>query len=169
QHVELGLAEQIDEAGRHDEVRRVDAGAGRRAIQPANGRDAIANDADVAAEPRTAGAVDDAAVGDQDVEMAAGRGLRTTGRERRERRCHGDERGRAKDCAHGGKCYPNPAPSCVVTFVTCILSPMSHQDGSRPTWLLLVHQLPPRPSNLRVKTWRRLQDLGAVALKNSVY
>ena len=46
---------------------------------------------------------------------------------------------------------------------------MSHQDGSRPTWLLLVHQLPPRPSNLRVKTWRRLQDLGAVALKNSVY
>jgi hypothetical protein len=38
-----------------------------------------------------------------------------------------------------------------------------------PAWLLLVHQLPPRPTHVRVKIWRRLQDLGAVALKNSVY
>src|SRR5204863_8381172 len=45
---------------------------------------------------------------------------------------------------------------------------LSH-DMLRPAWLLLVHQLPPRPTNVRVKTWRRLQDLGAVALKNSVY
>ncbi len=36
-------------------------------------------------------------------------------------------------------------------------------------WLLLVHQLPPKPAYLRVKTWRRLQSLGAVALKGSVY
>ena len=36
-------------------------------------------------------------------------------------------------------------------------------------WLLLVHQLPPTPSNLRVRTWRRLQELGAVAIKQSVY
>jgi hypothetical protein len=36
-------------------------------------------------------------------------------------------------------------------------------------WLLFVHQLPPLPSNLRVRTWRRLQDLGAVALKQAVY
>ena len=36
-------------------------------------------------------------------------------------------------------------------------------------WLLLVHQLPPRPAYLRVKVWRRLQGLGAIALKNSVY
>lgn len=43
------------------------------------------------------------------------------------------------------------------------------QPESRPAWLLLVHQLPPRPTNLRVKTWRRLQALGAIALKNSVY
>jgi hypothetical protein len=43
------------------------------------------------------------------------------------------------------------------------------QPESRPAWLLLVHQLPPRPTNLRVKTWRRLQALGAVALKHSVY
>jgi len=36
-------------------------------------------------------------------------------------------------------------------------------------WLILVHQLPPLPSNLRVRTWRRLQTLGAVAVKQSVY
>ncbi|HXV61565.1 MAG TPA: chromate resistance protein ChrB domain-containing protein, partial [Vicinamibacteria bacterium] len=36
-------------------------------------------------------------------------------------------------------------------------------------WLLLIHQLPPKPTNPRVRTWRRLQKLGAVAIKNSVY
>src|SRR3954468_735934 len=36
-------------------------------------------------------------------------------------------------------------------------------------WLFLIHQIPPRPGYLRVKVWRRLQRLGAVALKNSVY
>ena len=36
-------------------------------------------------------------------------------------------------------------------------------------WLLLIHQLPPTPSYLRVKVWRRLQSVGAVAIKNSVY
>jgi hypothetical protein len=38
-----------------------------------------------------------------------------------------------------------------------------------PEWLLLIHQIPPKPGYLRVKIWRRLQRLGAVALKNSVY
>ena len=36
-------------------------------------------------------------------------------------------------------------------------------------WLLLIHQLPPKPDYLRVKVWRRLQALGAIAMKNSVY
>ncbi len=36
-------------------------------------------------------------------------------------------------------------------------------------WILLVHQLPPKPTNLRVRIWRKLQKLGAVAIKNSVY
>ena len=36
-------------------------------------------------------------------------------------------------------------------------------------WLLLIHQLPPAPAYLRVKTARQLQKLGAVAVKNSVY
>jgi hypothetical protein len=36
-------------------------------------------------------------------------------------------------------------------------------------WLLLIHQLPPKPDYFRVKIWRRLQRCGAVAIKNSVY
>jgi hypothetical protein len=36
-------------------------------------------------------------------------------------------------------------------------------------WLLLIHQIPPKPNYLRVKIGRRLQRLGAVAIKNSVY
>src|SRR6516164_3849796 len=36
-------------------------------------------------------------------------------------------------------------------------------------WLLLLHQLPAKPAYARVKLWRRLQALGAVAVKNSVY
>src|SRR2546428_13240922 len=34
---------------------------------------------------------------------------------------------------------------------------------------MLIHQLPPKPDYFRVKIWRRLQGLGAVAIKNSVY
>jgi hypothetical protein len=44
--------------------------------------------------------------------------------------------------------------------------------GARPharRWLLFVHQLPSSPSNLRVRTWRRLQQLGAVPVKQAVY
>ena len=41
--------------------------------------------------------------------------------------------------------------------------------AGRRRWLILVHQLPSRPSNLRVRTWRRLQQLGAVAVKQAVY
>ena len=40
-------------------------------------------------------------------------------------------------------------------------------DAAR--WLLLIHQIPPKPNYFRVKVWRRLQRIGAVALKNSVY
>jgi len=38
-----------------------------------------------------------------------------------------------------------------------------------PRWLLLAHQLPTGPSKDRVKTWRRLQQIGAVPTRNSVY
>ena len=36
-------------------------------------------------------------------------------------------------------------------------------------WLLFVHQLPASPSNLRVRTWRRLQQIGAAPVKQAVY
>jgi len=36
-------------------------------------------------------------------------------------------------------------------------------------WLLLIHQIPRTPGYLRVKVWRRLQRLGALQIKNSVY
>src|SRR5437660_7427220 len=60
-----------------------------------------------------------------------------------------------------------------------------HPSGAKPTqpaspstnvlapsgvrWLLLIHQIPPKPDYLRVKVWRRLQRLGAVAIKNAIY
>jgi hypothetical protein len=36
-------------------------------------------------------------------------------------------------------------------------------------WLILLLSLPPRPSSLRVRAWRRLRALGAVALKSGAY
>jgi hypothetical protein len=41
--------------------------------------------------------------------------------------------------------------------------------GRPAKWLLLIHQIPPKPDYFRVKVRRRLQRIGAVALKNSVY
>lgn len=41
-------------------------------------------------------------------------------------------------------------------------------DDNGTRWLLLIHQLPARPAYLRVKIWRRLADIGAVAIKNAV-
>ncbi|MBL8800524.1 MAG: chromate resistance protein [Planctomycetes bacterium] len=40
---------------------------------------------------------------------------------------------------------------------------------SPPRWLLLIHQVPPKPDYLRVKVRRRLQQIGAVAVKSTVY
>lgn len=42
-------------------------------------------------------------------------------------------------------------------------------QDSEGRWLLLIHQIPPKPDYFRVKIWRRLQRLGAIAIKNSVY
>jgi hypothetical protein len=53
------------------------------------------------------------------------------------------------------------------------MSQMSrHKDRTVATaqpWLLLSYQLPAKPAYARVKIWRRLQSIGAVAVKNSVY
>jgi len=40
---------------------------------------------------------------------------------------------------------------------------------SKKQWLLLIHQIPPKPSYFRVRIWRRLQQVGAIAVKQSVY
>jgi hypothetical protein len=42
------------------------------------------------------------------------------------------------------------------------------KDGAH-RWLILAHQLPAHPSNLRVRVWRRLQQIGAVVLRSSLY
>jgi len=44
---------------------------------------------------------------------------------------------------------------------------MTPNDSEK--WLLLIHQIPFKPNALRVKIWRRLQQVGAVAIKQSVY
>ncbi|HYK82272.1 MAG TPA: Chromate resistance protein ChrB, partial [Gemmatimonadales bacterium] len=43
------------------------------------------------------------------------------------------------------------------------------RDTTRGRWLLLFHQIPPKPDYFRVKVWRRLQRIGAVPVKNSVW
>jgi len=45
----------------------------------------------------------------------------------------------------------------------------SRRADSAAPWLLLIHQIPPKPDYLRVKIGRRLQRLGAVPVKKSVY
>ena len=53
--------------------------------------------------------------------------------------------------------HPQPIPALLTKA----------EPGHR--WLLFVHQLPARPTSLRVRTWRRLQQLGALAVKQAVY
>jgi len=37
------------------------------------------------------------------------------------------------------------------------------------TWLLLIHQIPAKPTYFRAKIWRRLRHVGAVPIKQAVY
>jgi len=46
---------------------------------------------------------------------------------------------------------------------------MPPKPAQSERWLLLIHQLPAKPAYLRVKVWRRLQAIGAVAVKNAVH
>jgi hypothetical protein len=61
-------------------------------------------------------------------------------------------------------------PVCV-NCVSAVIQLYYHGcvPATPPRWLVLIHQIPPRPNYLRVKIGRRLQALGAVAVKNSVY
>jgi hypothetical protein len=49
-----------------------------------------------------------------------------------------------------------------------VISPQGAPPKSA-RWLVLFHQIPPKPDYFRVKVRRRLHRIGAVALKNSVY
>jgi hypothetical protein len=46
---------------------------------------------------------------------------------------------------------------------------MTGDSAENLPWLLLIHQMPAKPAYARVKTWRRLQALGAVTVKSAVY
>lgn len=46
-------------------------------------------------------------------------------------------------------------------------APVNERPEAR--WFLLIHQIPPEPNYLRVKVRRRLQQLGAVSIKQTVY
>src|SRR3954463_7053332 len=70
---------------------------------------------------------------------------------------------------------PMPSSANVTSASTSRRS--TSQSGHEPSniapssmrWLLLIHQIPPKPDYLRVKIGRRLQRAGAVPIKNSVY
>jgi hypothetical protein len=54
--------------------------------------------------------------------------------------------------------------------VTTVLPlPAAGELRTEGRWLLLIHQIPRKPDYLRVKIGRRLERVGAVAIKNSVY
>ncbi|PWU19789.1 MAG: ChrB protein [Bdellovibrio sp.] len=56
---------------------------------------------------------------------------------------------------------------CIVMIVPWSIE-WSAMSKSKP-WLMLLHQIPPKPDALRVRVWRALQKIGALQLKNSVY
>jgi hypothetical protein len=53
--------------------------------------------------------------------------------------------------------------------VALVMAVKCMSDQNQTEWLLLIHQIPPKPNYFRVKIWRRLQKIGAVAIKQSVY
>src|SRR5215469_7687725 len=71
--------------------------------------------------------------------------------------------------------YPLTDDTLVIytRFTERARAPLGRRPDGAPLaknrWLMLVHQIPRTPSYLRVKIWRRLQRLGALPIKNSVY
>lgn len=51
----------------------------------------------------------------------------------------------------------------------CYMPRPAPDPSAAPRWLLFVMQLPTRPAAPRIRIWRRLQQLGSIALKGSVY
>lgn len=50
-----------------------------------------------------------------------------------------------------------------------VFSDSMDKNDAATRWLLLVYQFSKGPDSRRVKVWRRLQNIGSVAIKNSVY
>ena len=48
-------------------------------------------------------------------------------------------------------------------------APKPRPVPSEARWLLFMPSIPPQPASARVKIWRRLQQIGAVCLRGSVY
>jgi hypothetical protein len=71
----------------------------------------------------------------------------------------------ARDYARQGATTEDLGAALILARDATELMPEAHDTR----WLLLIHQIPPKPDYLRVKIWRRLQRVGAVAIKNSVY
>src|SRR5262249_62242103 len=67
QHVEFRLTQQVDEARRHDQIRRVDLRLRLGVRETPDRRNPIARYTDVTAKPRRSGPVDDATVRNQNV------------------------------------------------------------------------------------------------------
>ncbi len=68
----LRLAQHVDETGRHHEALGVDDAASLRSGECADLRDAAIDDADIAGIPRRAGAVNDMAIANDDIERLGG-------------------------------------------------------------------------------------------------
>ena len=60
---------------------------------------------------------------------------------------------------------------CIIEIMTVDSKTPSGENvlPAELAWLLLIHQIPAEPAYLRVKIGRRLERIGAVAIKNSVY
>ena len=71
QKVEIGVAVEVDEPGRHHQPRSVDHPLRRRVDQPAYALNLAVLDRHRTLEPGTAAAVDDVSVNDQQVVLAA--------------------------------------------------------------------------------------------------
>src|SRR4029453_3112973 len=59
--------------------------------------------------------------------------------------------------------------SVLVAALDSDMKLLFHRGVDPATLLLLLFGVPPTPSSLRVRVWRRLRSLGAVPLKRSAY
>jgi hypothetical protein len=46
---------------------------------------------------------------------------------------------------------------------------MTDVPADSPAWLVLLYQAPTHPSSARVRIWRRLQEMGAVQVRQAAY